>query len=83
MGDETVNLWRPGIPYQKWLMMQQDLITEAEKEAYRQQWKEQQAQNLPPARNRRASAAPAASATPAHTKNNAAALFSPPHSSKP
>ena len=39
MGDETVTLWRPGIPYQKWLMMQQDLITEQEK----QQWREQKA----------------------------------------
>ena len=37
MGDETVTLWRPGIPYQKWLMMQQDLITEEEKEAYRKE----------------------------------------------
>mgnify|MGYP000849004635 FL=1 len=81
MGNETENLWRPGIPYQKWLMMQQDLITEEEKEAYRQQWKQQQAQKLPLGRNRRAPAARVPSAGTGST--NANALFSPPPSNKP
>ena len=54
MGDETVNLWRPGIPYQKWLMMQQDLITEEEKEAYRkEQERAKKTTPKPAARNKR------------------------------